>query len=145
MRLNEFIEEYNEELLAYFMPRHLFEKELETLGWDSGVLIYLNTLDPKASKDIVLIDSNFYTRGLIIAISKKSYIMADGESLFIINNNKYTRITDAIQAEGVDVLYNINNWEWEIEKEWRINTIDHNYINVFSSFENCPERTTIGG
>tara|TARA_R110000751_G_scaffold4372_4_gene21403 strand:+ start:796 stop:1233 length:438 start_codon:yes stop_codon:yes gene_type:complete len=145
MKLKEFIDKYSEEMLEHIMPRQLFEKDLETLGWNSGVLIYLNALDPSASKDIVVINPNFYTEGLIVAVAQKSYIVADGETSFKINNTLYDSVSLAIEAEGVDILYDINNWDWEIVKEWRINTLNGDYINVFSEFENCPERTTIGG
>ena len=138
MRLKEFIEKYGEEMLEHFMPRQLLEKDLETLGWNSGVLVYLNIYDPTAPEDIVIINSNFYTEGIIMAVSPKSYIKADGETLFEINGNVYNNTRTAALQEGRDIVYNINNWNWKIEKEWRITTLDGKFINVFSKFENCP-------
>ena len=146
MRLNEFIAKYSEELLAYYMPRAIFEKEIGSLGWNSGKIIYLNEFDEKADKDIVCVDANLYVEGMIIGIAPKSYIKADGETSFIINGTTYDHVITAIEAEGMDIMYNINNWEWLIEKEWMINRTKDDYnISIFSEFENCPERTTIGG
>ena len=146
MRLNEFIEKYGENLLAYYMPRSLFEKDMEFLGWNSAKLIYLKELDSEAENDIICVNANFYTKGVMIGIAPKSYIQACCETEFMINNETYTDIVSAVNMCGKDILYNIDNWDWKITKEWVINsTKDHANLAIFDSFEDCPKRKTIGG
>jgi len=146
MKLLEFIEKYGEDLLDHYMPKRLFIKELGSLGWEMGKIVMLKELDKEADNSIVCTNPNFYPNGIIMGISTKTKIQACCETLFFIEDRSYNNIAEAVQLEGPEILYSINEWDWRITKEWVISRLaTDKFITTFETFEECPTRKSIRG
>ena len=128
------------------MPKNLFIKELDRLGWNMGKVITLQEFDPDAEKGVICVNSNFYPDGIIIGISPRSRIESCGETEFFIDDNRYEDIATAVQFEGPDILYSIDDWNWKVTKEWVITRNTTNaFVTTFDTFEECPTRKSIRG
>ena len=121
----------------YFMSEPAAKLVFQTLGWTPSKFLY------PFNNEIVALDPNFYPVGWVVAVGKKSLIKCEGESLFYLGEKKYNNIETAITENGTDILKYINEWNWEITKEWLILKGNGEWITAFSSMYNCPFRTAI--
>tara|TARA_R110000824_G_scaffold372145_1_gene562222 strand:+ start:889 stop:1254 length:366 start_codon:yes stop_codon:yes gene_type:complete len=109
----------------------------QTLGWTTSKFLY------PFNNEIVALDPNFYPVGWIVAVGKKSLIKCEGESLFYLGNKKYNSIETAINENGITILNYINEWNWEVTKEWLVLKGNGEWVTTFSSMYCCPFRTAI--
>jgi hypothetical protein len=122
-----------------FMSENAICMVIEQLGWnprDSFIKVEL-------SGDLVFLKPDFYESGSIIASSKRAIIVADGESEVIIRNEVFSSPIKAVSKFGALILYEIDDWNWVSEKEWLIKKLSGEWIKTFSTFYDCPYRTTI--
>lgn len=108
------------------------EKILELWGW--------KFLSAKIEKGILLFKADFYDTGFILAERRNAVIKCEGETQFLINGRVYTSISEAIEVNGIEILKDINSWEWKIEKEWQVEKKNGDFVTTFSTLSQCPKK-----
>mgnify|MGYP003140457182 FL=1 len=113
----------------FFNPK-IPEQILKTFGW--------NIKTPIIQKGILFFKADFYEDGFVLADRKNAIITSEGETLFYINDKKYTSISTAMKELGFSILESINTWDWRIEKEWVVTKKNGIFITTFSKLYECP-------
>ena len=106
----------------------------EQLGWILR--------DYKIIDGLAVVRPDFYPNNHVLAVSKKATIICRGESKFVVGEQEFSTIDEAIETLGMIVLENFDDWEWKIEKEWVV-LKDNHWVTSFTLLNECPFRTSV--
>jgi hypothetical protein len=98
-----------------------------------------NIKDLYIKDEVLFFKADFYDNGFVLAESNNATITSEGETLFFIDDVKYTSVFSAVDKLGFSILESILEWDWKIEKEWVVNK-NGAFITTFTKLYECPKR-----
>ena len=127
-----------------FMSEGALRIILEQLGWNyDNSLTDITKLEHNIDNDIVPLRADFYPDGWTLARSSKAIIRVGGKTIIKYKNYTYGSPWSIVDDWGNDSLNDIENWEFEEEREWTITKFDGSWITTFTYLTECPFRTKV--
>ena len=119
----------------WILPNKLVQLDFKIGGWKINEVI----LAPKKAK-YTCVNANFYNDGHIIAKSRKSLIMASGNTEIRYGDNSYDNVYELIKEHDIDPE-NLHELELVETKEWII--VQGNIMVGQYEYDELPKRKDV--
>lgn len=116
----------------HFISPEALKIQLNLFGW--------KLIDPIIHNGLAVFKPDFYDNRKVIAVSKRGYIYAIGNTLLSYKDKQYDSISILLEQEPT-ALDNFSEWKFIEEKEWVITKTGKEFLFSFSDLVKIPKNT----
>jgi hypothetical protein len=105
---------------------------LDLKGWRYASALIIN--------DLAIVKPDFYPRMHKLAVGKKGYIYAEGETRIDYAGRVFQSTDELLNSCGKDAILHFKEWVFLEEKEWVV-TDGKNWLYSFTTLDKLPKRS----
>jgi len=119
--------------LLNFINENGLKIMLEIKGWSYAEAFVI--------KDLAIVKPDFYPDLHILAMGKKGYIYASGQTRIEYAGKVFSSTDELLSFCGIEAIEKFTEWVFLEEKEWVV-TNGRDWLHSFSTLDKLPKRTT---
>lgn len=114
---------------------------------ENALKIMLDLKGWKYCKNAILLNgcavvkADFYPNKHILAMGKRGYIYAEGQTRIKYAGSIFSSVDELIQKHGKECISSFKEWEFLEEKEWVITDGNELFVASFTTLDELPKRT----